>query len=89
MLLFSQPIAIVILKIISNAHVKCRDGEIGIPQGRELYPLTTAGDISSAADYWLVYVDIPVANLEIETAIGVGAHPRLVVDRGSLTSKVR
>jgi len=41
-----------------------------------------------AAGYGLVQVDIPIANLDVEAAIWIGADPCLIVDGRSLASKI-
>ena len=37
---------------------------------------------------WFVKVDIAVTNLDIESAVGIAAHPCLVVNRRALASEV-
>ena len=42
-----------------------------------------------AAGDRLVEVHVSVANLYVETAIGVAAHPSLIVDRRALAAEIR
>ena len=42
-----------------------------------------------AAGNWLVKVDIAIADLDIESAVGVAAHPCLVVNWSALAPEIR
>ena len=50
--------------------------------------LSNARRMHSPAGYWLVEVDVAVADFNVESTVGVAAYPCLVVDWRSLTSKV-
>ena len=57
---------------------------IGLLVGR----LTDAGHVSRAVGDGLVQIDIAVADFDVESAIGVAANPRLVVNGRALASEV-
>ena len=50
--------------------------------------LARARGVPGAVRDGLVQVDVPVADLDVESAVGIGAHPRLVVDSRALPSEV-
>ena len=51
--------------------------------------LSGAGSVDGPAHNGLVYVDVPIADFDIEPAIGVGAYPGLIVDGCPLATEVR
>ena len=56
-------------------------------QGR-LKSLSETWSISSSVRDRLVQIHISIANLDVESAIGVAAHPSLIVYGSALTPKV-
>jgi hypothetical protein len=51
--------------------------------------LPGAGVVRQTAHNRLVPVDITVPDFQVIAAIGIGANPRLIMDRRSLTAKIR
>ena len=45
--------------------------------------------MDGATGDWFVHIEIAVANFQVETAIGFGADPGLVMDGGSLAAEIR
>ena len=57
---------------------------IGLPAG-----LPETRRVCSSACDWLVQIHISIANFDVESAIGVAAHPSLIVYGSALASEVR
>ena len=53
-----------------------------------LKPLSEAWRVRCSVRDRLVQIHIPVANLDVESAIGIAAHPSLVMYGSALASKV-
>src|SRR5688572_2780298 len=51
--------------------------------------LSVAGRVDGAVSDRLVHVEVAIADLQVEAALGVGANPGLVVNRCTLTAEVR
>ncbi len=74
----------------------CVLGTMRLPKIGSLKSELTDSDVSlSSARYvrcavsdWLVQIHIAVANLDVESAIGITAYPSLIVDWRALTPKV-
>ena len=45
--------------------------------------------MDGAAGNGLVYIEVAIANLEVKAAVGIGADPRLEMNRGALATEVR
>jgi hypothetical protein len=55
---------------------------------RESY-LTISGSVNGSARNRLVDVEVAVADLEVEAAVGIGTHPGFVVDGRALATEIR
>ena len=51
--------------------------------------LSGAGGVDGPAHNGLVYIDVSIADFDIEPAIRVGAHPGLIMDGCPLATEVR
>ncbi len=60
----------------------------GLPCQQIWRLLSVAGSMEGAAGYGLVHIEIAVADLDVEAAIGIGAGPRLKVNGSALAAKI-